>query len=117
MGRLGGQDGEAFDGGSLENGYVNELAARKNDRDEDTLEHMEILARSMLGKHMRYRELIEPNGLSNYARRPKRQRKAATRPKRKAAKPKRRATRTREGVDTRDSAVVVDLKINGRRAS
>ena len=82
--------------------YVDEIAARKNDREEDTLDHMAILARSMLGKHMRYRELIEPNGLSNHARRPKRQRKAkATKPKSKAAsapraaKSKRKITRTR----------------------
>ena len=93
--------------------YVDEIVARKNDRDEDTLDHMAILARSMLGKHMRYRELIAPNGLSNHARRPKRQRKAKTsklkagstaakaaKPKAKAApkaaKPKRKVTRTRQ---------------------
>ena len=80
--------------------YVDEIVARKNDREEDTLDHMAILARSMLGKHMRYRELIEPNGLSNHARRPKRRRKAkAAKPKAasapRATKPKRRVTRTR----------------------
>ena len=58
--------------------YVDEIVARKNDRGEDTLDHMAILARSMLGKSLRYRDLIAPTGLSNYARRPKRRRAAKT---------------------------------------
>ena len=80
--------------------YVNELAARKNDRDEDTIEHMAILARSMIGRKLGYSDLIAPNGLPNQARRPKRLRKAAAKPRRRAARPKaakskRTVTRTR----------------------
>ena len=84
--------------------YVNELAARKNDRDEDTLDHMAILARSMVGRKLGYRDLIAPNGLPNQARRPKRTRRKAARPravsKSKAAKPKRKVTRTRPKSDS-----------------
>lgn len=43
--------------------YVGELAARKNDRDEDTIEHMAILAKSMIGRRLVYRDLIARNGL------------------------------------------------------
>lgn len=38
--------------------YVNEFAGRHNIRDRDTLEQMAIISRGMIGKRLRYRELI-----------------------------------------------------------
>ena len=56
--------------------YRDQIVTRKNDRDEDTLNHIATFARSMLGEHMRYRERIAPNGFSNHAGRLKQQRKS-----------------------------------------
>ncbi|MYB16839.1 MAG: IS1595 family transposase [Chloroflexi bacterium] len=38
--------------------YVNEFAGRHNIRDRDTVEQMAIISRGMVGKRLRYRELI-----------------------------------------------------------
>ncbi len=38
--------------------YVNEFAGRHNIRDRDTLEQMAIISRGMVGKRLRYRELV-----------------------------------------------------------
>ena len=92
--------------------FVGELSAGKNDRDEDTFEHMAILTRSIIGKRLGYRDLIALNGLPNQARRSKRQRK----PERPSeAKPKRRAARTRTSLDTTDSAKVAGATDKDRR--
>ncbi len=42
--------------------YVGEFAGRHNNRPADTIEQMRRLARGMLGKRLRYRELIGSNG-------------------------------------------------------
>ena len=37
--------------------YVTEFSGRHNDRERDTLDQMEAMARSMGGKRLRYRDL------------------------------------------------------------
>ena len=39
--------------------YVDELVARHNLRDLDTLKQMEILASRMMGKRLKYRDLVK----------------------------------------------------------
>ena len=48
--------------------YVQEFAARHNLREQDTIDIMTSIAESSVGKRLRYRELIEDNGLSNGSR-------------------------------------------------
>ena len=48
--------------------YVQEFAGRHNVRDEDTLDQMSLVARSLLGKCLPYRDLIADNGLDSGAR-------------------------------------------------
>ena len=38
--------------------YVNEFSGRHNIRDKDTLEQMCLLARGMVGKRLRYKDLV-----------------------------------------------------------
>ncbi|MDE2921509.1 MAG: hypothetical protein OYL92_15760 [Acidobacteriota bacterium] len=38
--------------------YVNEFAGRHNIREMDTLDQMAFLARGMIGKQLRYKDLI-----------------------------------------------------------
>ena len=49
--------------GDLLQAIADELAARKTDCDEDTIEHMAILAKSMKGRRQVCRDLIARNGL------------------------------------------------------
>ena len=46
--------------------YVDELTERKNDREADTLDHMAMLAASMGGIRLRFRDMFKPNGVSNH---------------------------------------------------
>ena len=48
--------------------YANEFAARQGDRKEDTIVMVKNLIRGMAGVRLKYEGLIEPNGLSNFAR-------------------------------------------------
>ena len=48
--------------------YLSEFSARANFRNEDTLDHMAGIARGMVGRRLRYRELIADNGLKSHAR-------------------------------------------------
>ena len=48
--------------------YVNEFAGRHNIRDLDTIQQMCALAATMPGKQLRYKSLIQANGLSSGAR-------------------------------------------------
>ena len=48
--------------------YVREFSGRQNIRDMDTIDMMGVLARGIVGKRLRYRELIADNGLSSGAR-------------------------------------------------
>ena len=48
--------------------YVQEFAGRHNVRDEDTLDQMSLVARSLLGKCLPYRDLIADNGLDSGTR-------------------------------------------------
>ena len=48
--------------------YVQEFAARHNLREEDTIDIMAAVANGGVGKRLRYRELIEDNGLDSGAR-------------------------------------------------
>ena len=48
--------------------YVREFAGRNNIRDLDTLAQMTALARGMVGKRLRYEDLIADNGLPSGAR-------------------------------------------------
>ena len=48
--------------------YANEFAARQGDRKEDTIVMVKNLIRGMAGVRLTYEGLIEPNGLSNFAR-------------------------------------------------
>ena len=47
--------------------YVNEFAGRHNVRPDDTLDQMAETVSGLVGKRLRYRELIADNGLSNGA--------------------------------------------------
>ena len=38
--------------------YVNEFAGRHNSREQDTVDQMTVIARGVVGKRLRYRELI-----------------------------------------------------------
>ena len=49
--------------------YVQEFTARHNIRDADTLVQMAVLAKGMVGKRLRYTDLIADNGLESGARR------------------------------------------------
>ncbi|MCY4461428.1 MAG: hypothetical protein OXC26_13715 [Albidovulum sp.] len=51
------------------NRYVQEFAGRHNIRDLDTITPMTVLAQGMVGKRLRYSELIADNGLPSGARR------------------------------------------------
>ena len=48
--------------------YVNEFAGRHNIRDLDTIKQMCAMAATMHGKQLRYKSLIQGNGLSSGAR-------------------------------------------------
>ena len=48
--------------------YVREFAGRQNIRDMDTIDMMAVLARGIVGKRLRYRDLIADNGLPSGAR-------------------------------------------------
>jgi hypothetical protein len=48
--------------------YVAEFAGRHNVRDLDTAAQMSALARGMVGKRLRYRDLVADNGLESGAR-------------------------------------------------
>ena len=48
--------------------YVQEFAARHNLREEDTIDIMAAVTASMIGKRLRYRDLIADNGLPAGAR-------------------------------------------------
>ena len=48
--------------------YVNEFAGRHNIRDLDTIAQMVIMAQRMAGKRLRYKDLIQFNGLRSGAR-------------------------------------------------
>ena len=48
--------------------YVQEFAARHNIRDDDTIDQMQTLAAAMVGKRLRYTDLVADNGLDNGAR-------------------------------------------------
>ena len=48
--------------------YVTEFAGKHNHRDADTADQMRGLVERMDGKRLRYRDLIEPNGLPSGAR-------------------------------------------------
>ncbi len=48
--------------------YVREFAGRHNIRARDTLDMMQSVTIGMIGKRLRYRELIADNGLSSGAR-------------------------------------------------
>ena len=48
--------------------YVNEFSGRHNLRMADTLEQMELTMRRMVGKRLRYRDLVRGNGLRSGAR-------------------------------------------------
>ena len=50
------------------NRYVTEFAGRNNIRDLDTIQQMTALAHGMVGKRLRYRDLIADNGLPSGAR-------------------------------------------------
>ena len=52
--------------------YAVEFEGRFNSRDLPTMERMSALARGMEGKRLRYKDLIEANGLESYARRVRR---------------------------------------------
>jgi hypothetical protein len=43
--------------------YVNEFAGRHNMRNEDTLDQMAGVVRGMIGKRLKYRDLIAPKPL------------------------------------------------------
>lgn len=47
--------------------YVNEFAARHNMRDKDTLDQMNDVVCSLVGKRLMYRDLIAPTDLSRKA--------------------------------------------------
>ena len=51
--------------------YLDEFTGRLNTRDLDTLDHMAVIAKGLVGKSLPRDELISDNGLSNHARRPK----------------------------------------------
>lgn len=48
--------------------YVNEFAGRHNIRDLDTIAQMTALARGMVGKRLRYADLVADKGLASGAR-------------------------------------------------
>ena len=48
--------------------YVREFAGRHNMRDLDTVDQMSALARGMVGKRLRYADLIVENGLESGSR-------------------------------------------------
>ena len=48
--------------------YVNEFAGRHNIRDLDTIAQMTALAQGMVGKRLKYKDLVADNGLSSGAR-------------------------------------------------
>ena len=48
--------------------YVTEFSGRHNDRPADTIEQMQHIAQAMVGKRLRYKDLIADNGLSSGAR-------------------------------------------------
>ena len=48
--------------------YVDEFSGRHNIRESDTIDQMEAVARGLLGKLLRYRDLIKPNGRPSGAR-------------------------------------------------
>ena len=51
--------------------YLDEFTGRLNTRELDTLDHMAVIARGLVGKSLPRDLLISDNGLSNHARRPK----------------------------------------------
>lgn len=50
------------------NRYVQAFTGRNNIRDLDTLKQMEFLARAIVGKRLRYENLIAGNGLASGAK-------------------------------------------------
>ena len=48
--------------------YVQEFASRHNLRESDTIDIMGSVADGAIGKRLRYRELIEDNGLASGSR-------------------------------------------------
>ncbi|MXW71097.1 MAG: transposase [Acidobacteria bacterium] len=48
--------------------YVDEFAVRHGLRSADTMERLRIVVRRMLGRRLRYRDLIAKNGLPSGAR-------------------------------------------------
>jgi len=48
--------------------YVREFAGRHNIRDLDTVDMMTVMTMGMVGKRLKYRDLIAENGLSSGAR-------------------------------------------------
>ena len=48
--------------------YVSEFSGRHNDRDRDTIDQMSRIAQGMVGKRLRYSDLIADNGLPSGAR-------------------------------------------------
>ena len=60
--------------------YVAEFAGRHNVRDLDTAAQMSELARGMVGKRLRYRDLVADNGLESGARPGKWGRRRPSRP-------------------------------------
>ena len=47
---------------------MDEFSGRHNSRCADTMDHMNGVARSMVGRRLRYRDLIKPNGRPSGAR-------------------------------------------------
>ena len=50
------------------NRYVTEFEGRYNIREQDTDDQLTMVAQRMVGKRLRYRDLIKPNGLDSAAR-------------------------------------------------
>ena len=50
--------------------YLDELTGRLSTRDLDTLYHMAVIAKGLVGKSRPSNLLIFDNGLANYARKP-----------------------------------------------
>lgn len=48
--------------------YVAEFERRHNDRDADTVEQMEEIVGGMVGRRLRYRNVVADNGLTSGAR-------------------------------------------------
>lgn len=47
--------------------YVDSFAGRQDIREMDTIDQMTVVAAWLVGKRLKYRDLIKPNGLSSGA--------------------------------------------------